>query len=774
MSKLFESLRIGFVSSVIVICGAGADAAWAQQADAPPAGGSTSLGPVTVDAPVTRRRITAAPRRAARPQRVATTPRRPPVRNPSAPAVENPRGAITGYVAGRSMSGTKTNTPLLETPQAISVIGSEQIRDQKPANLSEILRYAPGVVGGTFGVDPRNDWFLIRGFKSDDNSTFLDGLQLFYTGYASWKLPPFNLERVDILRGPSAVLYGGSSQAGLVNAISKMPPAEPLRYMETGINQYGNRYLSFDFGGPVPLKTESGQLFYRLVGQLQSGGTQTDFVKDDNYFIAPSLTWKPDADTTFTLLASAQKSQSNTLNFLPYVGTVTSSPFGRIPTNFFLGDPTTDHFKREQDMIGYQFERNLTDNITFRQNARFAHIDVDYAGPYGGGYVSTTPLPNGLYVPNSPLIGRSNFMARDIANQANLDNQFEVRFRTGEISHTALFGADFKYYSIDDIQGFGGTANGGTGAFPVNFLNPVYTPTPAFDGFVYQNSVITQKQVGLYAQDQIKWDRWTLVLSGRNDFVGTNNDSRIGPSQSRSDSKFSGRAGLIYTSDIGLAPYVSYATSYNPIIGVSALTGQLFLPETGQQTEVGIKFSPAGMNGYISAALFDLKRQNALSANSFIPIFATQTGEVTSRGLELEAVANLTPEFKMMASFTTYHLFNSKDPDPSLIGKTPPNTPQQIASAWGDYTIKSGPLTGLGFGAGVRYRGASYADLANQFLVPSAVVGDASIHYEWDGWRLALNVDNITDKIYVSSCSSVYACYYADRRRATASLAYKW
>lgn len=773
MSKLRESLRIGFVSGLFLMGGATLDVVMAQQSGTSPSGG-TALGPVTVDAPTPRRRVTAAPRRTPRPQRVAVAPRRPPVRNPSAPAVENPRGAITGYVAGRSMSGTKTNTPIMETPQAVSVIGANQIRDQKPASLSEILRYAPGVVGGTFGVDSRNDWFLIRGFKVDDSSLFLDGLQLFYTGYASWKLPPFNLERVEILRGPSAVLYGGSSQAGLVNAVSKMPPAEPLRYMEAGINQYGNRYLSFDFGGPVPIKTDSGQLFYRLVGQLQSGGTQTDFSKDDNYFIAPSLTWKPDADTTFTLLASAQKSQANTLNFLPYVGTVTSSPFGRIPTSFFLGDPNTDHFKREQEMIGYQFERNLTDNITFRQNARFAHIDVDYGGPYGGGYVNATALPNGLYVPNSPEIARSNFMARDIANQANLDNQFEVRFRTGSLSHTALFGVDLKYYSIDDVQGFGGTANGGTGAFPVSYTNPVYTPTPAFDGFVYQDGVITQKQVGFYYQDQIKWDRWTLVLSGRNDFVGTNNDSRIGASQSRSDTKFSGRAGLIYNSEIGLAPYVSYATSYNPIIGVSALTGQLYLPETGQQTEVGIKFAPAGMNGYVSVALFDLKRQNALSANSFIPIFATQTGEVTSRGIELEAVADLTPEFKMMASFTSYHLFNTKDPDSSLIGKTPPNTPQQVASAWGDYTIKNGRFTGLGFGAGVRYRGASYADLANQFLVPSAVVGDAAIHYEWDGWRLALNVNNILDKTYVASCSSIYACYYADRRRATASISYKW
>ena len=188
------------------------------------------------------------------------------------------------------MAGTKTNTPIMQTPQSLSVIGSEQIRDQKPGKFDEILRYTPGVVAGTFGADTRNDWFLIRGFKSDDVGLFLDGLQLFYTSYASWKLQPFNLARVEVLRGPSAVLYGGSSPSGIVNAVSKMPPAEPIRYIETGVNNFGNAYLSFDFGGPVATATENGKLFYRVVGQVQNGGTQVDFTPDNNYFIAPSVT----------------------------------------------------------------------------------------------------------------------------------------------------------------------------------------------------------------------------------------------------------------------------------------------------------------------------------------------------------------------------------------------------------------------------------------------------------------------------------------------------
>ncbi|MGY3604861.1 MULTISPECIES: TonB-dependent siderophore receptor [unclassified Bradyrhizobium] len=715
------------------------------------------LPPVTVQAPEARRRAQPVAQRRVQRATQITPPRHVQPSRGNTTVVENPRGPIDGYVAGRSMAGTKTNTPIMETPQAISVIGSEQIRDQKPGKLDEILRYAPGVVAGTFGADVRNDWFLIRGFKSDDIGLFLDGLQLFYTSYASWKLQPFNLERVEVLRGPSAVLYGGSSPSGIVNAISKMPPAEPMRYLETGVNNFGNAYVAFDFGGPVQTQANNGQLFYRVVGQVQNGGTQVDFTPNNNYFIAPSVTWKPDADTSFTVLASASYNQTRSQNFLPYVGTVVDAPFGRIPTSLFASDPSMDTFKREQEMLGYQFERNLSDSVTFRQNARFAHVDVTLATLYGLGYATTPAAAN---------LARGNFVTRGIANQADLDSQLEYRFATGPLRHTMLFGLDLKHYSLADWQGFGS-------ATPLNLLNPVYTPTAAFNGAPYQDATLTQKQLGAYIQDQVKLDRFTLVLSGRNDWVSTNNDNRIGPDQNRDDSRFSGRVGLIYNFDSGVAPYVAYATSYNPIVGRNA-ANQLLLPETGEQTEIGLKVQPLGFNGHFGVALFDLKRQNALTTDPNNTLLQTQNGEVTSRGVEAEIVANVMPGLKVTGSFTTYNLFISKDLNPALIGKAPTNTPQQVASTWADYTFQDGPLRGFGFGGGLRYVGESFADTANTLTVPAVFLGDATVHYEWQNWRAALNVVNISDKIYVASCSSSTACFYGDRRRITASLSYKW
>ncbi|MBR0705128.1 TonB-dependent siderophore receptor [Bradyrhizobium liaoningense] len=724
--------------------------------------GAQNLPSVTVTAPEARRRAPASAARSAPRRSVQAANRSKPQPQRNAGFVETPRGPVRGYVAGRSSSGTKTDTPIMETPQSVSVIGAEQIRDQKPNKLDEVLRYTAGVRAGTFGADTRNDWWLIRGFKSDDIGLFLDGMQLFYTSYASWKLQPFNMERVEVLRGPSAVLYGGSSPSGIVNVISKMPPAEPIRYVETGVNNFGNAYVGFDFGGPVATQPQDGKLFYRVVGQVQNGPTQVNFTPDNNYFIAPSFTWKPDADTTFTVLASASKQDTRGINFLPYQGTVTSAPFGKISTSFFAGDPSVDKFTREQEMLGYQFERNLTDDLTFRQNARFAHVDVTYRGYVASGY--TSAATGDLF--------RYNWYAKDTANQANLDNQLEYRFNTGPVRHTMLFGVDLKGYQIDDYQAFNFF-----GVPSINVLNPAYgVGDIPITGAPFRNFQITQKQAGTYLQDQMKLGNFTLVLSGRNDWVETTQAARdtgavVGQ---RDDSKFSGRAGLIYNCDNGIAPYVSYATSYNPIIGLNA-TNQLFLPETGQQAEIGVKVAPKGFDGYFTASVFDLKRQNVAStAPGAIVTLQNQTAEVTSRGIELEAVANATKELKLIGAFTAYHLFNSKDIDPSVIGKTPTNTPEMLVSGWADYTFKDGPLEGFGFGGGVRYIGSSWADIANTLEVPAVVLGDLTVHYEWQNWRTALNVINVTDKIYVASCASDGACFYGDRRRVTASVSYKW
>lgn len=746
----------------------------------------STLPPVTVEAPK-KKNTTPKQGAASSTSRSRTVVRSRQAQRSGAPAVqptpgaagagvENPQGPINGYVANRTLTGTKTNTQLNEIPQSISVIGAEQIRDQKPQSFDQILRYTPGAGGELFGSDTRSDWLFVRGFNVQQDGFFLDGLSLFNTAFATWKLQPFALERVEILRGPASVLYGGGSPGGIVNAVSKMPSPEPIRYIETGVNNYGNAYLSFDFGGPANLPPGSGTLDYRIVGTIKGGDTQVDYTQDNSYYIAPSVTYRPDADTRITVLAQASHDKTNGNNWLPYVGTVTPAPFGRISTSLFTSQPGQDYVKRDQEMIGYQFEHDLNNNLTFRQNMRYAHVDVNINEYLGNNYVLTgTPATPD---PSTATLNTYRFFTHDTGDLAQIDNQLEGRFNTGAISHKVIGGLDYKTYTLDDYQATGFLPSG-SGYVPLNVLNPVYGGYAPL-GTPYSNRVLDQQQVGLYLQDQMKLDRWTFVISGRNDWVDTDNTNRNAPTptspafQSSDSSKATWRTGLIYAWDYGLSPYVSYATSFNPVLGTTA-TGQLFLPEEGKQFEAGVKWEPAGFNGHVDFAWFDLRRTNVLTTDPTAPTFQIQNGEVVSRGVELSAVSNLTPEFKMVGSFTKYDLFVSKDLNPALIGTTPVGIPSLLASLWGDYTFKSGLLTGFGFGAGVRYVGESYADQANQFVVPGRVLGDLAVHYDWgNNWRAQVNVTNIADTTYVASCSTTSACFYGDRRRVLGSLAYQW
>lgn len=663
-----------------------------------------------------------------------------------------------GYVAKRSRAATKTNTPWIETPQSVSIVTSEQIRDQKPTTFAETVRYSTGVKGETYGQDFRNDWFLLRGFTSQNEAIFLDGLQLFYTSYASWKLHPYALDRIDVLLGPSAALYSGGSPGGVINATSKKPPTTAQHEIEVGVNNYGNRYLGFDIGGPLAVSTDHGKFYYRLTGWAQAGDTQVDYTKNEVYFINPALTWKPNLDTTLTFLASVSRTNTNGLNFLPYEGTVTAAPYGRISTSTFTGEPSNDKHRRDQQMIGYQFETAISNNVTFRQNARYAHVDVYLSQVYGVGYATTAAAAD---------LARFNFWDHAKANQYNLDNQLEFKFNTGALSHTALVGVDLKYYTIDDYGVFAGASS-------INLVNPVYTPTAEASGAPFQNYYLTQKTGGIYGQDQIKFDRLVVTLSGRYDRVRTENNNRIGADQTMDDGQFSGRAAVAYLLPGGVAPYVSYSTSYNPVIGTNSVTGQLLNPETGKQTEVGVKVEPTWFNGHFSVAYFDLARRNVLTTDPTNALLATQTGAVKSRGWEFEAVATPLPGLKLKAAYTTYDMETTEDLNPANIGKMPTAVPEQFGSLWADYTLQSGVLAGFGFSGGVRYVGSSWADSANTLSVPAYTLVDATIHYEIKSWRAAINVANLFDKTYVASCSSASACYYGDRMRTTASLAYRW
>ena len=666
-------------------------------------------------------------------------------------------GPIDGYVPRVSATGTKTATPLIETPQSVSVVGSEQILDQNAQSVVQATRFSSGVLSQTFGNDTRNDFLLIRGLPAQQSGYFLDGLQLASPGFATFRIEPFNLERIEILKGPASVLYGGSNSGGILNAVSKRPTITPQGYAEIGIDNYGNAYTHFDVSGPVG---PSKQWSYRVEGVARGGGTQTDFTPDDRLSIAPSLTYAPDAATSITLLGSYQKDRTRGQNFLPYVGTVQNAPFGKIPTNLFTSDPGYDTFQRNQALIGYTAEHKFNDIFTVRQNLRYSDLRIKDQTLFGNGYDGD---------PANGNLSRINFVTDPHLTEIAVDTQAEARYATGPVSHVTLFGIDYKRFSLFDNEAFAFGSN-----FDINLFRPVYAnaavPTPA--GILNRD---TNSQVGVYIQEQAKLDHFTLVLSGRHDSLQSSVDNGLTAINTNSgDGAFTGRVGLIYTSDQGVAPYATLATSFDPQIGTNS-TGGLLLPERGRLVEVGVKYQPISTNLSFTGALFDIVQTNVLTTDPNFIAASLQTGAERSRGYELEATGSLTDGLKVLASFTGYDLrVTRNDNAPALVGKVPTGTPQDFGSLFLDYTLQDSVLRGLGGGAGVRYVGGSFASNDNTFGVPNFVLGDARVHYERDHWLAEINATNIFDKTYVSSCSSTSACFYGERRKVTFRLAYRW
>jgi iron complex outermembrane receptor protein len=258
--------------------------------------------------------------------------------------------------------------------------------------------------------------------------------------------------------------------------------------------------------------------------------------------------------------------------------------------------------------------------------------------------------------------------------------------------------------------------------------------------------------------------------------VNTDTKNYLFPSNSSDgdERKFSGRVGLLYNTDFGLSPYVSYSRSFDPQIGLNSATQQPLEPETGEQVEVGLKYQPVGMRSFVGASLFNLKRRNVLTTDPANILNQIQTGEVRSQGLELEANASLMDGLNLVGAYTIYDLETTKDLNPDNLGKIPAGVPETFGALWLNYTVQDGTLKGFGVGAGVRFVGRSFADQANTYRVPGYTVADAALHYERDNWRAALNVSNLFDEVYVGSCSSANACFYGDRRKATLSVSYKW
>jgi iron complex outermembrane receptor protein len=679
---------------------------------------------------------------------------------------ESAMGPTTGYIARRTSAATKTDTAYRETPQAISVVTREQMSDQGVQSLAEAMQYVSGVRTDGGGAQTSANNLFVRGFNSQ-GKTYLDGLRVQPDGYFGFFAEePYGLERVEVFKGPTSVLYGQSGvPGGMVAMVSKRPTEEKRGETEFSVGTNNRIQGAVDVSGPL---TEDGTFLYRVVGLVRDADAVVDFQKDDRVFVAPSLTWKPNASTSLTLLATYQKNKALYTTNVPYAATDGTNPHGRVPMSRFFGEPGFDFETTEYKSIGYEFSYDFNDNWRFRQNFRYSDLDnhENYLLRSSGLIGGTT-------------INRQYSLRHAYGTNNVLDQHLQGRFNTGAISHTLLVGLDIAKSSSKRVEQMGNASS-------FNIYNPVYGS--AVDTSVFTSFVDTEQrslQKGIYLQDQIRWDKWVGTFSVRHDDVTSKVTNRINGAvtSDRNWNATTRRAGINYLFDNGITPYASYSESFNPATGTTspARGGRSFEPERGKQYEVGVKYQPAESAISSTLSVFDLRRQNVRTIDPDNILFSVQTGEVQSKGVELEVAGELTKNLKVAAAYSYVNIETSKDNTPSNVGKRPVRAPAHLASAWMDYSFRSGSLDGLGLGLGVRYTGSSWGDAANSFKVPSYTLLDFALRYDLEklssslhGWSASLNIRNLTDKYYVASCFLTTACNFGEGRSAIAKVTYKW
>ena len=666
---------------------------------------------------------------------------------------------VTGrnFVVENASAATKSPAPIIETPQAVSVVDSDFIDTLNLRTVAEALNYTSGVRSQAFGSDTRIEYYQLRGFASQN--FFKDGLVLYNSGaFLSWTTPAEGIDRLEVLKGPSSVLYGSGSAGGLVNIVSKGPVRRPVAAIEAGVDEYGSAYGSADLGGPI-----SDTLAARAVGLVRRGDTQVELAKDNRVYGALSLGWAPSAATTLTLRGSYTRDRSNRpTGFIPYAGFVTPLADGRrIPINLFVSDPSADRYDRDQYEGGYTLETKLGRGLSFVSNARYARIDLLYAGPYGN-FTGNPALVAGRY-----YLNRSNSRQDAWLDNITVDNHLAAAFATGLITHTVTAGLDYSFSRTASTNAQGTAPR-------LDIFDPHYdVAIPALGAFTITRQKLDQ--TGLYVQDQVKAGGFVALLSARHDRVGIIATNAAGVVARGEPERTTYRAGLVYVSPVGLAPYVSYATSFTPVIGVEAASGRFYRPETGKSWEVGLRYQTEAFPLLATASLFTIDRDGVLTSNPVagFPTNQSQLGLQRSRGGEVEIQARPTSTLNLTASLTAFAIRNRRGVA-TTVGKAPTATPEFTASAFADYTLPKGAtLSGLGLGAGVRHVGKSYADTLNTLIVPSATVFDAALHYQFGALRLAANVSNLFDRKYVAACPSAGTCYAANLRRATFSLGYR-
>lgn len=647
---------------------------------------------------------------------------------------------VSGYVANGSQA-SKSATPIAESQQSVSVVTTQQIEDQGAQNLGQALGYTAGVLAEPFGIDPRFDTPNIRGFKAD-NAQYVNGLrQGRHFGAIGQEL--YGMQQIEVLRGPTSGIYGAGSPLGVINMVQKRARSTDFGEVGVGYGSHDSSQLFFDVN-----RVANEDLAWRITGIGRNESTQIEDLTNDGGYLAGAVRWTPDAATTIDFMANYTKDSPMSPTGVPYA--LTQSGDGDYLRDLYTGQKNWDDSDRTMYSVGAEISHELDNGWTLSQGFRYEKLDWDYRSTFAQEVIDSTSF------------SRGSSRQSEESETFSVDTRLSGEMVTGQATHQLLFGVDVRKYDAYESSQFGTASN-------LNWRNPdYYAEMPTFDGTPNAGPSLL-KQAGIYAQDEIIYGNWRGSLGMRYDWVEQTGE-RYGIRSEYKDNKITGRVGLGYVMANGMAPYISYSTSFDPQAGVD-IDGQALKPTEGKQWEAGVKYQPTAFDGLITAAIYDLRQENVnrnvTDADGVQGI--RQSGEVKSRGFELEATAEIAEGWNLRGGYAyndTKQVAPKGDP---LDGNDLADAPHHLASIWLDRDFGNG----LRAGGGIRYIGSRYINDQNTAKLDDVTLVDLGGSYTRGNVETSLNITNLTDEVYVSACGFSY-CSYGEGRTVTAKVTYKW
>ncbi|ROP15938.1 TonB-dependent siderophore receptor [Vibrio crassostreae] len=677
----------------------------------------------------------------------------------------------TVTIMGKAYRNTATKSALEpeETPQGITVIDEEQLEQRGVKSLNQALRYAPGVVTEQKGASvTMYDTFSIRGFSN--NQSYYDGLVLpFLTGWnLQPQIDPIAIQQVEVFKGPTSVLYGAMPPGGMVNMIAKTPQEDGATKVGVSTGSRNLMEASIDTTGQLG---DSG-FSYRLVALARKQDSQVDHAEEERYVIAPSLDWQVSDRTLINFNLYYQND--------PSMGTNSAMPLEVLKASdpsVSMGDKSWSTFEREVLMLGYKINHQINDNWTFLQNARYTDASLYQENTY---HTATN-----FNSATGSLI-RNAYSTDEDSQSFILDNQVSGRLEISGLEHNLLFGVDYLKLAGDSLyKEF--TANAGFYGFDAYNPNNDLLDKSQLQENYRESHDITTEQLGLYFQDQVRYDALVLLAGGRYDMFKASDDKNSSyptydGKEEADHNQFSYRVGALYELDNGISPFVSYATSFEPAAGTD-INGNSLKPQLGEQVELGVKYLSADMAQQLTASYFYITKKDSIAADPSDPTYRSkiQLGEVRSQGVEVEGRWFVTEDWDVNASYTYVDMEVTEDANPDLEGTTPIYVPTHAANLWSNYYVYGGALAGTRWSAGARYMGEMEMDATNtQGKVPSYTVVDLSLGYDLgeasdtlSGATANLMVNNLFNEEYYT-CYDQSNCWFGAEQSVELSVNYEF